>query len=188
MSDKTTKRLFFALWPDQATRELIHGATRPLVKGAGGRAVPAENFHITLKFLGSVPESSEACVQRAAGNVRGRRFELLLDNFGFWPEPQVAWLGTSDVPDALTALVADLLTELGSCGFEHTSRPFKPHLTLARNVRNPGQFAAPEPLNWAVEDFVLVESTTTPQGATYQIVERWALADPAEPKRAVRRK
>jgi len=51
-----TRRLFFALWPDEATREQLAHITRKAVRGSGGRPIPVENLHSTLVFLGSVPE------------------------------------------------------------------------------------------------------------------------------------
>ena len=50
-------RLFFALWPDGDTRKAINGLARPAVRRAGGRPVPARHFHMTLAFLGEVPEA-----------------------------------------------------------------------------------------------------------------------------------
>ncbi|HYL02781.1 MAG TPA: 2'-5' RNA ligase family protein, partial [Steroidobacteraceae bacterium] len=55
-----TRRLFFALWPDAAQRTVLAHAVRKAVRNCGGRPVPAESLHVTLAFLGSVPESRMA--------------------------------------------------------------------------------------------------------------------------------
>ncbi len=57
MSRLPTRRVFFALWPDAAQREALAHAIRKAVKSCGGRPVPPESLHVTLAFLGSVPES-----------------------------------------------------------------------------------------------------------------------------------
>jgi 2'-5' RNA ligase len=49
-------RLFFALWPEDAQREMLALAVHDFVRASGGRPVPTHNLHITLAFLGSVPE------------------------------------------------------------------------------------------------------------------------------------
>src|SRR2546421_394268 len=51
-----TRRLFFALWPSEALQSAFTHATRKAVRACGGRPVPAHNLHVTLAFLGSVPE------------------------------------------------------------------------------------------------------------------------------------
>lgn len=50
------RRLFFALWADEAMRQAMAQATRKAASASGGHPVPAENLHVTLAFLGPVPE------------------------------------------------------------------------------------------------------------------------------------
>lgn len=171
-------RLFFALWPDARTREALAERSRAL-DGAlsGGRPIPRENLHVTLHFLGRVAEPERA--RAAASRVRPRSIGLQFDRFGFWPEPQVAWLGMSEAPDPLLALVADLSTELGSEGFATRSRAYRPHVTLYRGVREVAELPQAERLDWHPEQFVLVRSTRDEAGSNYEIVERWPLGEPA---------
>ena len=50
------RRLFFAFWPDEMERQRLVQATAGAAGMSGGRLVPAESLHVTLAFLGSVPE------------------------------------------------------------------------------------------------------------------------------------
>lgn len=171
-------RLFFALWPDATTREALAARSRAVgTVLTGARAIPPENLHVTLRFIGRVAEPER--VRAAAQRVRPRPMRLHFDRFGFWPEPQVAWLGMAEAPDPLLALVADLGTELGSEGFELRSRVYRPHITLYRGVRAAGELPQAEPLDWEPESFVLVSSTRNEQGSQYEIIETWPLCETA---------
>jgi 2'-5' RNA ligase len=69
-------RLFFALWPEDTQREMLAHAVHEVVRASGGRPVPTHNLHITLAFLGSVPdgripELSSMARAVAAGFPRG---------------------------------------------------------------------------------------------------------------------
>ena len=85
-----TRRLFFALWPDEVMRGGLARAIRKAVRGSGGRPVPTESLHITLAFLGSVPERRVAALGALAGKVAGelagfdRPLTLRLDRLEHW--------------------------------------------------------------------------------------------------------
>src|SRR5690606_7943609 len=46
------RRIFFALWPDDATRGAIERACRQAVRRSGGRPTAKRNLHLTVAFLG----------------------------------------------------------------------------------------------------------------------------------------
>ncbi len=64
-----TCRLFFALWPEPAQQVALSQATRHEVERSGGQAVPPQNFHITLVFIGSVPQSDVDRIGSIASQV-----------------------------------------------------------------------------------------------------------------------
>ncbi|HET7588266.1 MAG TPA: RNA 2',3'-cyclic phosphodiesterase [Gammaproteobacteria bacterium] len=169
-------RLFFALWPDDAVREALHRTGRKAVRHSGGKPVTPDNYHVTLKFLGHTDDEGYDCVCAAADAIRWQPFELHLDTLGFWPKPRILWLGTEQVPAALTALAHDLEQATEGCGFKPELRPYRPHVTLARKVSNPGQLGVVQPLVWRPEAFMLAVSETRPEGAQYRVLRRWALA------------
>ena len=171
-----TQRLFFALWPDAALRSAISRFARHV--GRGGRPVSPENFHITLAFLGSVTASTRVCVEHAADAVRVPPFAMSLDRVGHWPRPRVVWLGATETPGPLRALVVQLNRGLEQCGLRPDSRPFQPHLTILRKVSRGPARTEVDPLQWRVELFTLVESTTFPSGAVYRVLRQWPLVPP----------
>lgn len=176
MGSRDSERLFFALWPDPVLRDTIYKATRKAVKASGGQPVPAANFHVTLAFLGSLAPGAAEVASVAATGIRGQAFELVLDRFGFWPQPGVAWLGASRVPEAGRRLAEQLASALREDGLPLDVRAFVPHVTLARKVGKPGDFGSVRPISWAARDFVLVRSVTHPSGSEYSVLQRWPLA------------
>ena len=174
-------RLFFALWPDDATRERMVEATERHMRAAGGRATPRENLHVTLAFLGGVPESRLAPLTPAAGQIASPSFELVLDRVEHWRRQRILSLEPSASPPVLDELVAKLRQALGACGFALESRPFRAHLTLAREAHAPRDVTpAVGPIVWRVTELSLIESITAPQGSRYTRLQSWPLV-PANP-------
>jgi 2'-5' RNA ligase len=172
---KTPQRVFFALWPDAATREAIESFTRDAVAECGGKPVATDKFHMTLRFIGAADAGAMSRMRRAAERVHTEPLRFKLDQLGFWPEPAVFWLGCRKAPDMLLRLVVNLNTELGSEGFLVETRPFKPHVTLARHARRAPEMELHEPVEWVSDRFVLVGSRTDENGATYTVLDEWPL-------------
>jgi 2'-5' RNA ligase len=175
MSSKAAKgkrRLFFALWPDDATRVAIRHATREAVRRAGGRAIPPENYHLTLAFLGAQPESRLSAILRVAGDIQPPRGELRLEHLGHFARARVLWLGPARTPESLRDFARALWDGLEPIGIARERRPFAAHLTLARKAnRLPNMSVCP--LEWRYRGFALIESVTDPRGARYEILAEW---------------
>lgn len=176
MYSPAPERLFFALWPDDALRQQLSLNCESLFDQPGGRPVPVENLHLTLVFLGRVDSQQRACIEAMADAIRCPRFSLRLDHAGFWSRPRVLWLAPSLMPDALTALAADLHRGAEACGLKLDTRPYQAHVTIKRKVRKaPAEGAAIQPIRWSAREFVLVRSTSGSQGVVYEPVKRWRL-------------
>jgi 2'-5' RNA ligase len=169
------KRLFFALWPEVRLQEALHRLAATMLGPVDGRCTPSPNIHLTLAFLGPVSEEAQACYETAAGGVRAEPLTLTLDAFGCFRRSGILWVGAGHAPPGLLALVRGLSEALRNCGYEPDQRPFRAHLTLARRLRRCPRFPEPQPIDWPVRDFVLVESQTGPRGAEYEILRRWPL-------------
>jgi RNA 2',3'-cyclic 3'-phosphodiesterase len=166
-------RVFFALWPDDATRAAISRATRAAVGSSGGRPVAKERLHLTVAFLGELTAAGLE-VARSVPPIRsGGPFELTLDTIGIWPESKTLWLAPAAMPPALGELQARLWDALVERGFRADDRAYRPHVTLARRAR-PVESAV-EPVSFAVRDLALVESFPDGRNVHYEVLERWPL-------------
>ncbi|MFH1132429.1 MAG: RNA 2',3'-cyclic phosphodiesterase [Pseudomonadota bacterium] len=99
--------------------------------------VPPANIHVTLKFLGEIPEESVLAVSDLLGERLSSRaaIPVTVKGVGAFPVPQnprVLWVGVQSEDDSLTALAKDVDTWLAELGFPEESRKFHPHLTLGR--------------------------------------------------------
>ena len=174
MGGETTQRLFFALWPDDAVCEALE-ALALCHAGDQGKRIRTENLHITLVFLGNVDARRRCCLEEAADAVGGRSFTLWMDTLGWWPRPQVLWVGPTEIPAALLNLVGALKLACQGCGLEPERRPYQAHLTLARKVRRARLPRSIEPIQWPIKSFALVESKTLSTGAEYSVLRTWSL-------------
>ncbi len=133
-------RLFLALDLPPAVREALGSLQRELSRRAGGwRWTRTEGLHLTLRFLGEVPEPAverQAEVWRDVA-ARGRPVRVVFRGIGVFPNERsarVLWVGAVEQPPEgrLEALAAAFEEAAASLGFPRESRPFRPHLTLAR--------------------------------------------------------
>jgi 2'-5' RNA ligase len=93
--------------------------------------------HITLKFLGDVPEErlkeiSEALERELSGAHGGK---IVLQGLGAFPSnerPRVLWVGVAEGSQVLSDLNQRVERALTALGFPREDRPFHPHVTLAR--------------------------------------------------------
>jgi len=170
-----TLRLFFALWPDEATQEQFALAGQMLHRACGGKRTRRENIHLTLAFLGDVAADRVETVRAVAGRIAVPAFDLSFDRLGWWRRNQIAWSAPSEAPQPLFDLVSGLQAGLVAEGFKTEDRPYVPHLTLLRRAHCKEAHSAAEPIPWPVREFVLVSSVVSENGSAYEIIGRWKL-------------
>lgn len=152
-----------------------------------GRAVPPENLHLTLLFLGEVPEPRLDDIDAAFRQVRAPAFEMALRGLGLFggSKPRVVYAGAAETP-ALRHLQAKVETAARGAGHDEPARRFTPHVTLARlserfaergrleaAVAARGGYASDR---FRVEDFRLYRSHLAAGGAAYEELARYPLA------------
>jgi 2'-5' RNA ligase len=132
-------RSFIAIeLPDELKLELTRLETRlKSAKQPWVKWVNPEGIHLTLKFLGNIAADMTREITRAMEEaVQGiSPFHLEVRELGVFPNlrrVQVAWVGISGEVDKLSQLQKRIETALTPLGFAPESRPFTPHLTLAR--------------------------------------------------------
>lgn len=164
------ERLFVALWPDAATREALASAAEAL--GIAGRRVAPANLHLTMAFLGQVASTRRSAIIKAMRDTRAGRFSIALDKAGHFSASRVAWLGVSVPPTAITEIQKRLAGHLRAAGFAIEDRPFRPHVTLARDATKPPPEAARSvlPIKWTVDNLSLVRSPSR-GGGQYQVLD-----------------
>jgi len=170
-----TARLFFAAWPAPDVQRALGGVAQAAQRECGGRAVPSDNIHLTLVFLGNVPRPRLDEIEALAATIDARSFALAVDRLEYWRHNRILWAGAEECPEALRALVAALEQVLLAAGFQFDRRPYVPHVTLLRNVRRgPAERRIP-PVAWPVADFALVESVQLERTTLYEVLRRWPL-------------
>jgi RNA 2',3'-cyclic 3'-phosphodiesterase len=99
--------------------------------------VGPEGIHLTLKFLGEVPdEQIEEITMAMEEGCRGfAPFQLEVSGVGAFPNlnrVQVIWVGVKGEIDKLAALQKSIDDNTEQLGFPKENRAFSPHLTLGR--------------------------------------------------------
>ena len=162
-------RLFIAVRPSAAAVADIDRLPRP--EAPGVRWLPADQWHVTLRFLGEAdPDAAAAAlaglVAAPVEAVAGPATRLLGDSVLVVP---VAGL------ERLAAAVMAVTAEVGE---PPEDRPFLGHLTLCRFRDEPpsGAVGAAVSATFRVDEVVLVRSRTLPGGAVHDVLERFQLA------------
>jgi 2'-5' RNA ligase len=160
-------RLFIALWPDDPLRRTLGAWVTPGSGGAGAKPVARERLHLTLHFMASVPIDRLPAL-RAALRVPFPPFELRFSRCETWPGGLLV-APPDELPLALAGLHADLGHELRRLGVPVETRPYRPHITLARRFAGPPPGAALAPSCWKVRAYALVLSRAR-EGGGYEVL------------------
>lgn len=130
-------RAFIAIDIDEAVRQKLVVAQQELAAtGAQLKLVEPVNIHVTMKFLGEVPEEKIEAIAAALRKavVNTQPFNIDVRGIGVFPNlryVRVIWAGVTDGREAIIAIQQNIDRELGKLGFR-PERDFVPHLTLAR--------------------------------------------------------
>ncbi len=131
-------RTFVALDLDTPIRRAIADAAEGLPTDGGKvRWVEPQNLHVTLKFLGDVPDADVVNVCRAVEAVAGRLDPLTFDVVSLECTPdrgpvKMIWAGVRDPDGKLAKAFGELEAAMEVLGFDVERRAFRPHLTVGR--------------------------------------------------------
>jgi 2'-5' RNA ligase len=163
-----TRRIFFALWPDDRQRDRLRDVINSVAKTVEGRVVDRRNWHVTLAYLGQFPEEQLTDLLARAGDVEVQPFRLSFDRLEFWPRPKIACMVGATVPAELQALVADLHGLMQDFGLVPEDRSYRPHITVVRNARAFATERLTQRIASEWSSFELVESLSGPGEVRYR--------------------
>lgn len=173
-------RSFIALpLPEDAARELS-----ALQRGLPvARAVPPENLHLTLAFLGEQRESTLRLLAEELGDLARKPFEIRLSGLTILGGRQPGIVAVNaDGGEDLNGLQARVARVVRSVGIDLERRRFRPHVTIFRFPSHVAQTetarlqawltAAADfgPISYRVDTFCLYESRLSKSGAAYHVL------------------
>jgi len=155
-------------------RDTLVGAHFPV------KWVRPENIHLTLKFIGEIPQN---LVDRICDDMKNtpplcEPFEIAVSGTDVFPnlnKPRVYWIGITHGAGELIQLARDIDEKTARHGIEREKRPFRPHLTLGRvkspkPVRGIDKFISPDIFyagTFIAEEIVVMQSVLKPSGPVY---------------------
>ncbi len=140
-----------------------------------------ESWHITLQFLGSTPQYE--CIVGRLRELCAPAVSIQLDGLGFFERAGVFFAGVN-LTSELEALQQRVTAATRLCGFIPETRPYHPHITLARSKAKGGRglrelkskiHREPGFSGFVADEFLLYESVPGPGGSRYEIRDRFAL-------------
>jgi len=176
-------RLFVALDLPAPVRERLS-----LLQGGvpGARWYAPGQMHLTLRFIGEVPESTARDIDDALIALRVPGFALELFGVGAFGGklPRALWAGVRD-GEKIVHLQRKVETALQRLGLPPEERKFTPHVTLARLKDSPKakvmEFLAAHALfssgEFPVTSFALFSSQLSSNGSIYRIESTYALSE-----------
>lgn len=183
-------RCFLAIDAPDDVRKLLVRVQEALRRAdADVKWVEEENLHLSLKFLGDVTADRVARLKEllAAEAARWPAMKLTYAGIGAFPDhglPRVVWAGATGDLEKLAGLASAAERAAEQVGVPREGRPFVAHLTLGRvkSGRNAKRLQSAienqrqVPLGGDhAREFVLYQSTLTPSGPFYEVIERFNL-------------
>lgn len=179
-------RVFIAVDLPNEIRDALRNVQQqlqPLTDSA--RWVSPESIHVTLKFIGEIPEKRIDDVDAALTGLTWKPFTVTVHGVGFFPgtrSPRVFWAGM-EAP-TMQGLAEQLDTRMERAGFEKEKRAFRPHITLARArdsriesalVAGAAEYEAHQFGAFTVDRMFLFKSTLKSSGAEYEKLKEYLL-------------
>ncbi len=180
-------RLFVAIPLAAAVEDELSAIRARLQSREDGlRWAAAESWHITLQFLGKTSDEQYRCVVERLRAVQSASVPIALGGLGFFERAGVFIVGVRETLE-LVHLQQRVTAATERCGYVPESRPFNPHITLARSrgrARQSGLSGLLAKLHaearftrFVARAFLLYESFPGGEGSRYEIRERFALKD-----------
>jgi RNA 2',3'-cyclic 3'-phosphodiesterase len=134
-----------------------------------------ERWHLTLAFLGEVPDPAALAPGLGAVCAGTAPLGLRLAGSGAFGRGGPVWVGVEGDRTALTALAGAVAQACRRAGVDVERRPYRPHLTVGRRGRpDPALLAAYAGPSWTATELELVASRLGPP-VEHRVLERFPL-------------
>jgi len=178
-------RLFVGIAvPPEIAREISGFVLHLRSLSADLRWSAPEGWHITLQFLGNIEASRYACVVEHLSQVQSAPVSVQLEGTGIFERAGIFFASVKVNPELL-ALQQRVTAAMHYCDFIPETRPYHPHITLARGKGRTGTRALqvlqnavrkqPRFGEFLAKGFLLYESFTEPSGSRYEVCARFPL-------------
>jgi len=138
IKDSATIRCFIAIVLDGHTKRQL-GRVQTAIRSTGIQAgwPSAQNFHLTLKFLGDISKQALPCIKTMLSEAIADRFRfnITFNRLGVFPNahhPKVIWIGPDETNPEVVTLQRDIDSKLNQCHQFVKEKKFSPHITLSR--------------------------------------------------------
>lgn len=182
------KRLFIAINLPKEIKDQLFNLVLELIKANKNKPikwVEQDNFHLTLHFLGSVPEEKISLINDALEPIAAKfpslKFRLapVISAFPDINDPKIIFLEMKELNDGKTIrLHKEIGEKLKNSGYEIDYRPFRLHLTLGRvkfpTVIKIPNFTIPNS-EFLIQSIDLMSSELTPVGPIYSKISQYSL-------------
>jgi 2'-5' RNA ligase len=163
--------------------ELTRVTQRLRSKDDGLRWSSPESWHITLQFLGDTDRDQYECALARLHELHLPPVPIRLDTMGFFDRAGIFFVSAKPSSE-LVSLERHVVAATTLCGFTPETRPYHPHITLARSKNNERGLhglkqrvhSQPDFTEFLAGEFLLYESQPTPTGSHYEVRERFVLA------------
>lgn len=182
-------RLFVAIPLAASVTEQLQSLRARLERPEDGLrwSVP-ESWHITLQFLGNTSREANdsqtqyECLVNRLCTIDAPPFQIQIEGVSSFDRVGVFFAGVP-LTSELTHLQEEVTNASKPCGFSPEDRPYRPHITLARNKGQSDGIRRLKPrLNetprfpaFTAHEFLLYESILGPSGSRYEVRQRFPL-------------
>lgn len=143
-------RLFIAINFKESVKDAVQDIIKDIKRySKQGKFVNNEHMHLTLEFLGEIPQERVRLIQQAIDQLAVEKFILELSKIGYFrrDDGNIYWIGFKENA-SLSNMQSKLHNLLLEKGFELEVREYKPHLTIGRKVFmnkdfNPDEYLEP---------------------------------------------
>lgn len=175
-------RLFLAVDLPEDARDSLAGIASGI---PGADWVESESYHLTLRFLGDVPDDSFHALREGLGGLIARSFYFSIRGVGVFPlrgDPEILWAGVPRTEELLR-LRHKVESILGRYGVGPDPRKYFPHVTLARIKQTRLEWVGPYVASHSLfclpeipaQGFSLFSSKLTPEGAIHTLEAAYPL-------------